>query len=257
VWLIPVLIVGLVVVGASGWFALSLLSGGTQSSRAKAQAEAVADLYESFSRGDGEMLKRVLPEDLADLVDEADLTVDDTLEVSREWDGDTLVLTVSSEEYDWESVVELTGDGDKDSAVVTAVSYSDGEEEDGGDAIVEREGKHWVVVELDGTPIRDALGLTDDSEGGDDSDADYGDEAQQCWENQRTIEGAAQQYYAAEAENEFSDITGEVFGVNWLLQEDYLNSAPTCPYDDSYYYLFDDGTTGCPSGMHGYYADEQ
>lgn len=273
VWLVPVLIVGIVLVGAAGWFGISLLTGGTQTSRARAQAEAVADLFEGFTRGDVELLKSALPADVAEIVEDGAITVDDSAEVTREWEGDTLVLAASSDDNEWNATIEITADGDKDSALVTVATYSDGEE-DGGEALVEREGRRWVVVELDGTPVRESLGFVDDS--GDGSSDDSSDESSDsssddssdnsssdptdeevCFTNQRMVESAAEEYFFAAGENEYSDISGEVDESNWLVDGGYLGYAPTCPADYSYYWLNDDGTTTCPSGEHGYYLDEE
>jgi hypothetical protein len=253
VWIVPVLIVGLVLLGAAGWFGISLLTGGTQSSRARAQAEAVADYLEGYTAGDLEMVRGVVPEDLRDLLDAEEVGTDESVSVDREWDGDVLLVTATSEEYDWSTSIEVTADGGRRRGIVIVADASDEDAE--SEIVVEREGGRWVIVEIDGEEIGDVFGVTSESDDGSASGS-FGDAAQECWRNQRTLEGAAQQYYAAHADNYFEDLEGQVDDMH-LLAGVWVAQVPLCPTDGSYYWMYDDGTTDCPSGEHGYYGNEQ
>jgi len=65
-----------------------------------------------------------------------------------------------------------------------------------------------------------------------------------CQANQRTIEGAVQQYLAADPTYQLTDITGANF-----LVPDYMAAAPVCPSDDAgteYPVDTTDGSTDCP-----------
>jgi hypothetical protein len=264
VWIVPVVIVGLIVLGVAGWFGLGLITGGTPASRARAQAETVADFMQGYYERDVAKVRRTLPAEFADEIAEAMSTeeVDASGSVSREWDGDALVLTYTSdsgEDVASGDTMRLTADGGKERGVVTL--------EQGGtdgytyEAVVAREGGRWVLVEIDGTPVAEAWGFEDSDDSSDDSSTDNGGSvgvgADQCWESQSEIEMAASNYYFDASENQYTDISGEVNDDNWLVTDGWLDGAPTCPYDGEYYYLFDDGTTGCPSGVHGYYLDEE
>jgi hypothetical protein len=284
VWIVPVIVVGLVALGAAGWFAFGLLSGGTATGRAKAQVETVAEFLQGYNEGDLERVQRVLPAEFADEVEAAfnsgaDIGIDG--EVTREWDGDVLVLTFVYADTDTPESLRLTADGGEQRGIVTL-------EQTGTDgytyeAVVVREAGHWVLAEIDGVSVGDALAGTgsvdasDDEESGDEEYSDDSDDSsddsadddsssdssvdptdqEMCFVNQRMIENAASEYFYAEGSNMYSDISGEIDDGSWLIAAGHLGYAPTCPYDDSYYWLYDDGTTGCPSDEHGYYLDEE
>lgn len=261
VWVIPLVLVALIVVGAGAWFGFQLLSGGTESGRAKAQVETVAKFIESLAELDQRTLTSVLPDELADDV-EAILEDQEGSEggIIREWDGATLLLTRT---FDDESIDEdtlaLTADGAKERAIVTVIEGY-GEDEYTTEVVLERDGGRWVIVEIDGTPVADILVSDDGSDDSSDYDSsEYGDlaSAETCWENQSAIEAAASEYYFAAAENEYTDVEGDVDEYNWLVQDGYLYEPLYCPEDGSVYYLWDDGTTSCPSGVHGYYLDNE
>ncbi len=67
-----------------------------------------------------------------------------------------------------------------------------------------------------------------------------------CQANQRTIEGAVQQYVAAYQGNAVADADGIVNGANILVAGDanndpYIKDAPTCSTEGGSFYFLDDG----------------
>jgi hypothetical protein len=267
VWVIPIIVLGVIALGAGGWFAFGILSGGSESGRARAQAEAVADFMEGYTLGDFEMIRSVVPEELHDILATEDVGWGDSASVVREWDGDILRWTATSEEYDWEDIIEITADGGKDRGIVTTIEI-DGESET--ELIVEREGQRWVIVEIDGMPIRDAVGTTDESgeEGSAESGADTEDtdgvttrtfpeaEAAECMANQEIIESAVWDY--ADQGWDTVDLAGDLSWDHPILADGYLEVPPSCASaPGAYYYIARDGTTSCPTGEHGYYLNEQ
>jgi len=68
-----------------------------------------------------------------------------------------------------------------------------------------------------------------------------------CHSNQRIIEGAVQQYLAADPGNVVADIDGTVADNNTAdLIPEYIKEAPECPVNDSLYSLDASGNTTCP-----------
>jgi prepilin-type N-terminal cleavage/methylation domain-containing protein len=70
-----------------------------------------------------------------------------------------------------------------------------------------------------------------------------------CFANQRTIEGAVQQWVASSGENDATAVTMGDLVPNFLVE------APICPANDAGYTLTA-GTTTCPGGPnvdHGHY----
>jgi hypothetical protein len=282
VWFIPAIIAGLVVLGVGGWFAFGLLSGGTQSSRARAQAEAVAEFLESYNEGDLERVQRVLPVEVADEV-EAAFNSGEVIgiygEVTREWDGDVLVVTFEYADALSESLW-LTADGGSRRGVVTL--------EQGGsngyayEAVVAREAGRWVLIEIDGVSVADALGgigsldASDDEGSGDheyveESNDDAGsvasggsgnmqadNEAAECMANQEIIERVLRDYMDLEGYDDTVPLAGDLSWDHPIVADGYLEVPPSCASAPSaFYYIARDGTTSCPTGAHGYYQDEQ
>ena len=50
-----------------------------------------------------------------------------------------------------------------------------------------------------------------------------------CYANQRTIEGAVEQYLAADPAHAREDVTGPIDSGSVLLAENYLKEPPACP----------------------------
>jgi type IV pilus assembly protein PilA len=79
-----------------------------------------------------------------------------------------------------------------------------------------------------------------------------------CHSNQRTIDGAVQQFMAADPGNTYAEITGDVVDGGHPLVPDYIKEAPKCPADDAAWYSLDasGSVEGCPSAedeVHGAY----
>ena len=81
-----------------------------------------------------------------------------------------------------------------------------------------------------------------------------------CWSNQRTVEGAVEQYLAADPNNVRASVAGDIVAGNPLLDPEtgYLREAPTCPLGDRpYTYDAEARRSGCPYGDppagHGHY----
>jgi type IV pilus assembly protein PilA len=69
-----------------------------------------------------------------------------------------------------------------------------------------------------------------------------------CHANQRTLDGAVQQYLAEDPGNNPADVSGAVSGDAHLLVPEFVKEAPQCPADDSFYSLDASGSVlGCPS----------
>ncbi|MBN1193165.1 MAG: type II secretion system protein [Coriobacteriia bacterium] len=87
-----------------------------------------------------------------------------------------------------------------------------------------------------------------------------------CHSNQRVIEGAVEQWLAADPANAVADLAGTVEdnaapaadGSGGDLVPEYIRQAPVCPAPDGTVYTLDvDGETACPSTeeAHGLYTD--
>ncbi|MDO9556768.1 MAG: type II secretion system protein [Coriobacteriia bacterium] len=63
-----------------------------------------------------------------------------------------------------------------------------------------------------------------------------------CQANQRTIEGAIQQYLAAEPTNVWVAADATVNTGNKLIVNNYIKTAPTCPGNDQVYTADTSGT---------------
>lgn len=74
-----------------------------------------------------------------------------------------------------------------------------------------------------------------------------------CQANQRTIEGAVQQYVAATDGGLEADVDGDVIAGN-AIADTYLKAVPSCPSDSSspkLPYVLAAGVTGCPNTVVG------
>jgi hypothetical protein len=81
-----------------------------------------------------------------------------------------------------------------------------------------------------------------------------------CFSNQRTIEGAVEQYMASDPSNERTSVAGAVVVGNPLLDATtgYIKRAPVCPLgNEPYVYDAETRSTDCPYGDppdgHGHY----
>jgi type II secretion system protein G len=83
-----------------------------------------------------------------------------------------------------------------------------------------------------------------------------------CFSNQRMIEGAVEQYLAADPTNQRATVAGNVSGANPLLNAatGYLKEQPVCPSGTTanpYVYTAASRQTTCPvvavGGQHGHY----
>ena len=74
-----------------------------------------------------------------------------------------------------------------------------------------------------------------------------------CFSNQRVIEGAAQQWVAANPNNTIAATAGDVAPGSVLIT--YVKNTPRCPNSSTLNYSVDDiGTTNCPvASGHGHY----
>lgn len=282
-WIAPALVVGLVALGAAGWFAFGLLSGGTAAGRAKAQVETVAEYMQGYYEGDLERVQSVLPTELADEVEAAfdsGAEIGTDVEVTREWDGDVLTVTFTTADSAPSQTLRLTADGGKRRGVVTL--------EQGGtdgyayEAVVAREAGRWVLVEIDGVSIGDAwagIGALDASdeagsgeheyieESNDDDGSDTSgssgsmqadNEAAECMANQEIIESVLWDYIDQEGYDDTVPLAGDLSWDHPIVADGYLEVPPSCASARSaYYYIARDGTTSCPTGAHPYYLDEQ
>jgi type IV pilus assembly protein PilA len=69
-----------------------------------------------------------------------------------------------------------------------------------------------------------------------------------CHANQRTIDGAVQQYLAEDPGNNPADVAGDIVDEGSLIVPEFIKEAPQCPADDSFYSLDASGSVvGCPS----------
>lgn len=246
----PLLIViGILVfalLAGGGWFLKGYLDDKAAQKRARAQAEAAADFVEgAFISYDSRLVAKSLSRDYADRVDEVvEGSSEDGAKVNRKWDDDVLVLSVRDADSPYE--VSIEADGAKESAEVTLDVT--GESEQSLYMTVELEGSRWVVVEFNGSSIAEMFGDEDSSSG-----SSSNSEERACQANQRTIEGAVQQYLASDEYNSIDDISGALDYSNYLIG-DYIKDVPYCPSDDSStYYIYDDGTTDCAAGIHDHF----
>ena len=85
-----------------------------------------------------------------------------------------------------------------------------------------------------------------------------------CHSNQRVIEGAVQQYLAADPTNALADIdssgatSGEITATHPFVggTDPYLKEVPICPSDDTNPYVIDtSGETTCPADVHSHYTE--
>lgn len=78
-----------------------------------------------------------------------------------------------------------------------------------------------------------------------------------CHSNQRIIEGAVQQYVAADPGNTPADVAGVLQDSGSLLVPEYIKEVPLCPYNDVEYTIDNTGSTTCPDPdeNHGRYSD--
>jgi len=79
-------------------------------------------------------------------------------------------------------------------------------------------------------------------------------EERTCHANQRTIEGAVQQYLADDTGNQIADLAGSPAN----LVPAFLAAEPLCPTEDSTYVILGTGLVDdCPNGLvgdlHGHY----
>jgi len=76
-----------------------------------------------------------------------------------------------------------------------------------------------------------------------------------CFANQRTIDGAVQQYLADNEDLVAADVDGEIDAVTCPLVPTYISTKIVCPSDNTYDYTVTDGNVdACASGTpHGPY----
>ena len=78
-----------------------------------------------------------------------------------------------------------------------------------------------------------------------------------CFSNQRTIEGAVQQWLANAINNSSSDLNGDVGSSHLLVGADrYIKEVPRCGANNGSYNLTNGATTcpaGAPTAGHGRY----
>lgn len=78
-----------------------------------------------------------------------------------------------------------------------------------------------------------------------------------CFSNQRTVEGAIEQYMAADPDNERP--SGPIDESSVLITDNYIKAVPRCPSSPTDYYTYDaeSRSTDCPLGDppagHGHY----
>lgn len=242
---IGVLVVALLAGG--GWFLKGYLDDKATEKRARAQAEVAADFVEgAFISYDSRLVAKSVSRDYADRVDEVvEGSSEDGAKVNRKWDGNTLVLSVRDADSPYEVMIEA--DGDKESAEVTFDVT--GESAQSLFMTVELDGSRWIVVDFNGSSIASMFGDESSSDGSSSGNS----EERSCQANQRTIEGAVQQYLAADEYNSIDDISGALDYSNYLIG-DYIKDVPYCPSDSSStYYIYDDGTTDCAAGIHDHF----
>lgn len=240
-------VVILVVLAAGGWLLKGYLDGQAVAKRVRAQAEVAADFIEgAYISYDARLVAKSISRGYADRAEDlVDGSPEDGMRVSREWEDDVLVLSVRDGDDSFEVLIEA--DGDDESAEVTV----DVTGENGEDSLfmtVELDGSRWIVVDFNGTSIAEYLG---------DESSAYGSsgdsEERTCHANQRTIEGAVQQYLASNEYNSIDDISGALDYSNYLIG-DFISDLPRCPSDETpTYYIYDDGTTDCAAGIHDHF----
>lgn len=79
-----------------------------------------------------------------------------------------------------------------------------------------------------------------------------------CQSNMRVIEGAVQQYLAANVGTAEADLDGNVDGAHELMTAggEYIKAIPFCPSDEAATktaYALTDGITACPLVEHDHY----
>lgn len=245
--LIAIAVALFAVLAIGGFFLKGYLDDQALSKRARAQAEAVADFISgAYITFDARLVSRSISDDYADRAEEmVEGSSGDGPRVTRSWDGDTLVLDVKDEGSPY--TISIASDGDDESAQV-AIDVDASGDNQSIDAIVEAEGSRWIVVDFNGASVAEMFGDDPSSAGG-----TGGSDEAICQANQRLIEGAVQQYLAASDANGIGDLIGDVDQSSILVGE-YILDIPRCPSDRSLtYYIFDDGTTECPSGVHDHY----
>lgn len=265
-----VVLVLVAALAAGGWFLWKYLEKRAVEKRATAQAELVADFIVAMTTEDVDLLLDTVSEDLEDVVKDAvgDSEPSDDYDIDREWGEGVLVLTMVDSD-DWEQRAEIEADGDEKKAEVTVeFFYGDDDESDKTDLVVELEGDRWIVTEIDGDSIENLFSWEDDFEDYDE-ELDYeSDDVESgivtdsvaedaCQANMRTIEGAVQQYLAADPGNTVDDVWGWLEEGNPLIDEGYLMDVPYCPSDeyDTPYWIYEDATTDCPAYVHEYYGN--
>ncbi|TDB37989.1 MAG: zinc ribbon domain-containing protein [Actinobacteria bacterium] len=247
--LVAIAVLVVVLLAGGGWFLKGYLDDRATEKRARAQAEVAADFVEgAFISYDSRLVAKSVSRDYADRVDEVvEGSEDDGAKVNRKWDGDVLVLSVRDADNPYEVLIEA--DGDKESAEVTLDVSGEGETDQSLFMTVELDGSRWIVVEFNGSSIASMFGDEESSDGSSSGDS----EERSCQANQRTIEGAVQQYLAADEYNSIDDISGALDSSNYLIS-DYIKDVPHCPSDETpTYYIYDDGTTDCAAGVHDHF----
>jgi hypothetical protein len=263
VW-VAVAAVLLVGVGVAAFFllrgspALSVLGGkGTARDRVMAAEKALTALV----TGDAEALRKISSSKNGELLSElASQTGSlDTEITGVSWDGDVRVLSIGAADQSGVKV-RMRADGD---AVVIEVEQEGSPKTESMKLSMVFEGGRWVV---DDFLLKDGSGWTSATEqvkakdsGGSSGNTATDAKSRACFSNQRTIEGATQQYLAADPANTVGDVAGDVDASNKLIgASGYIKSVPACPLGSDPYVLDDEGATYCPYGDppegHGHYS---
>jgi RNA polymerase subunit RPABC4/transcription elongation factor Spt4/type II secretory pathway pseudopilin PulG len=265
-----VVLVIVAALAAGGWFLWKYLEKRAVEKRATAQAEVVADFIVAMTTEDVDLLLDTVSEDLEDSVKDVlgDSEPLDDYDIDQKWDDGVLVLTIVDSDG-WEQRAEIEADGDEKKAEVTVeFFYGDDEDSDKTDVLVELEGDRWIVTEIDGDSIED-LFVWEDDFGDYDEDSYYDEDDDEytnaengayedtCQANMRVIEGAVQQYLAADPSHTVDDVWGWLEEGTPLIKEGYLKDVPYCPSDeyDTPYWIYEDATTDCPAYVHEYYGN--
>jgi hypothetical protein len=246
---IAVAVVVVALLAGGGWFLKNYLDDQALTRRARAQAEVAADFIQgSFISYDSKMIEQAISRDYSNRAgDLLDASPPEGLKVSRAWEDGVLVLAV--EESGNNYAVSIQSDGDKESPKVTIDVAGDGQGRgESMYAVLELENGRWIVVDFNGSTMGEMLGDSSSSDGSSGSSQE-----QACWSNQRTIEGAVQQYLAADTNNSVSDLVGTIHFSHPLLP-DYIKVVLYCPADEqTSYYIDDAGLTECPTDVHTHY----
>lgn len=246
----------------------------------KARAEASLEVMKALAGEDFKEISDLATGDLADqfkknkeFLEEEGSESAKVRVKDEEWDGDELSCEMKSDDEDWQKIVIEPDDSSPD-VTVTAK----GEDEEVEFKLEYDEGWKVADIVVDGESFVDQLKqLSEMSDEGweeeesedesYDEDEDYSEEegdedeftddvdfeADECYSNQRTLEGAFQQALASGDYTE-DDLTGEVDDFHLLYEDGYLRGTFECPTTGEYYYLYDDGTVESCS-EHGYYED--